>query len=81
MMRQFVEDVMLERVSAALGVSKLQTACAFSQLLGLAMAATIVRAEPLASASEDELVALFAPGVQRQLDEPASGGAVSRVGS
>ena len=68
MMRQFVEDVMLERVSVALGVSKLRAACVFAQLLGLAMAATIVRAEPLASASEDDLVALFAPGVQRQLD-------------
>jgi AcrR family transcriptional regulator len=69
MMRQFVEDVMLERISAALELPKLQAAGIFAELLGVALAATIVRAEPLASASEEELVALFAPGIQRHLDQ------------
>jgi AcrR family transcriptional regulator len=68
MMRQFVEDVMLPRVSAELGVSRLRAAGAFSQLIGFALAATILQTEPLASASEDELVALLAPSVQRYLD-------------
>lgn len=68
MMRQFVEDVMLPRVSAELGVSRMRAAGAFSQLIGFALAATILRTEPLASASEDELVALLAPSVQRYLD-------------
>jgi AcrR family transcriptional regulator len=68
MMRQFVEDVMLPRVSAELGVSPMRAAGAFSQLIGFALAATILRTEPLASASEDELVALLAPSVQRYLD-------------
>jgi AcrR family transcriptional regulator len=68
MMRQFGEDVMLPRVATALGVSRLRAAGAFSQLIGFALAATIVRVEPLASASEDELVALLAPSVQRYLD-------------
>jgi AcrR family transcriptional regulator len=68
MMRQFVEDVMLPRVSAELGVSRVRAAGAFSQLIGFALAATILRAEPLASASEDELAALLAPSVQRYLD-------------
>jgi AcrR family transcriptional regulator len=68
MMRQFVEDVMLPRVSAELGVSRVRAAGAFSQLIGFAVAATILRAEPLASASEDELAALLAPSVQRYLD-------------
>ncbi len=70
MMRQFVEDVMFKRVSVALGISQLRAAGVFSQLIGLAMAATIVAAEPLASATEDDLVALLAPSVQRLLDEP-----------
>ncbi|HEY2983916.1 MAG TPA: TetR family transcriptional regulator [Jatrophihabitantaceae bacterium] len=68
MMRQFVEDVMLPRVSAELVVSRMRAAGAFSQLIGFALAATILRTEPLASASEDELVALLAPSVQRYLD-------------
>jgi len=68
MMRQFVEDVMLPRVSAELGVSRMRAAGAFSQLIGFALAAAILRTEPLASASEDELVALLAPSVQRYLD-------------
>ncbi len=68
MMRQFVEDVMLPRVSAELGVSRVRAAGAFSQLIGFALAATILRTEPLASASEDEVVALLAPSVQRYLD-------------
>jgi AcrR family transcriptional regulator len=68
MMRQFVEEVMLPRVSAELGVSRVRAAGAFSQLIGFALAATILRTEPLASASEDEVVALLAPSVQRYLD-------------
>ncbi len=68
MMRQFVEDVMLPRVSAELGVSRVRAAGAFSQLIGFALAATILRTEPLVSASEDEGVALLAPSVQRYLD-------------
>ncbi len=69
MMRQFVEDVMLPRVATELGVSRVRAAGAFSQLIGFAMAATILRVEPLASANEDELVALLAPSVQRYLDD------------
>ena len=67
MMRQFVEDVMLPRVATELGISPGRAAGAFSQLIGFAMAATILQVEPLASASEDELVALLAPSVQRYL--------------
>ena len=68
MMRQFVEDVMLPRVATELGVSRVRAAGAFSQLIGFALAATILRTEPLVSASEDEVVALLAPSVQRYLD-------------
>jgi len=68
MMRQFVEDVMLPRVATELGVSRVRAAGAFSQLIGFALAATILRTEPLVSASEDEGVALLAPSVQRYLD-------------
>ena len=68
MMRNLAEDVMLPRLAVVLGVPKLRVAGAFSQLIGFAMAAMIVRIEPLASADEDALVTLLAPSVQRYLD-------------
>lgn len=67
-MRQFIENVMVPRVATLLDVPPLRVAGAFAQLLGFALAGTIIRAEPLASASEDDLVALLAPSVQRYLD-------------
>jgi AcrR family transcriptional regulator len=67
-MRQFVEQVMLPRLSSLLGVGQLQLSGAFAQLVGFALAATVIGVEPLASASEDELVALLAPSIQRYID-------------
>lgn len=66
-MRQFLENVMVPRVAGLLDVPPLRVAGAFSQLIGFALAGTILRVEPLASASEDDLVALLAPSVQRYL--------------
>lgn len=68
MLRQFSEGVMLPRVSALFGVPPLRVAGAFSQLVGFALAGTVVGIEPLASAAEDDLVALLAPTVQHYLD-------------
>jgi AcrR family transcriptional regulator len=65
--RQFVENIMVPRVAGLLDVPPLRVAGAFSQLIGFALAGTIIRVEPLASASEDDLVALLAPSVQRYL--------------
>ncbi|MEP7021490.1 MAG: TetR family transcriptional regulator [Pseudonocardiales bacterium] len=67
MVRNLVENVLLDRASSALGVPKLRVAVALSHLLGLVFGATIVRIEPLASASDDELVELIAPTIQRYL--------------
>jgi AcrR family transcriptional regulator len=67
-MRQFVENVMLPRLSSMLGASELQLSGAFAQLLGFALGGTVMGVEPLASASEDQLVALLAPSVQRYID-------------
>ncbi|MEP6598363.1 MAG: TetR family transcriptional regulator [Actinomycetota bacterium] len=67
-LRHFAQDVMLPRVSRLLGVPKIRLAAAFAHLLGFAVVSLIVRIEPLASASEDEVVALLAPSVQRYLD-------------
>ena len=67
-MREFVENVMLARLSTLLGIPRLRLAGGFAQLVGFALAATVIGIEPLASASEDELVALLAPSIQRYVD-------------
>ncbi|MDQ2796786.1 MAG: TetR family transcriptional regulator [Actinomycetota bacterium] len=61
-------DVLLDRISGALGVSKLRTATAIMHLIGLMLGSTIVGIEPLASASEDELVELVTPAITRYLN-------------
>jgi AcrR family transcriptional regulator len=67
-MREFVENVMLARLSALLGIPRLRLAGGFAQLVGFALAGTVIGIEPLASASEDELVALLGPSIQRYVD-------------
>jgi hypothetical protein len=68
---------LLPRASAALGTSPLNVAVAMSHLLGLALGATILRIDPLADASEDELVDLVVPAIQGYL---RSGGKRSQPG-
>jgi AcrR family transcriptional regulator len=67
LVRNLAESVLLTQLSGALGVSKLKVATAMSHLIGLVLGATILRIEPLASATEDELVGLVAPTIQRYL--------------
>ncbi|PZS17845.1 MAG: TetR family transcriptional regulator [Pseudonocardiales bacterium] len=67
MFRNLVENVLLERAAAALGVPKLRVVVAMSHLLGLVLGATILQIEPLASATDDELVELIAPTIHRYL--------------
>jgi AcrR family transcriptional regulator len=69
MMRQFLEQVMLVRVAEALGVPKLRLTGLMSQVMGVAMVRYIIKVEPLASAEEDELVALFAPVLQHYIED------------
>ncbi|HEV8558173.1 MAG TPA: TetR family transcriptional regulator [Actinophytocola sp.] len=68
MMRQFIERVMLARVADALGVPKLRLTALISHVMGIAMMRYIVGVEPIASAGEDELVALVAPVLQQYID-------------
>lgn len=70
MLRAFVEQALLGRVVAHLPPAPdraLRMTLAASQLLGMALMRYVVRVEPLASASEDEVVALVAPAIQRYL--------------
>jgi AcrR family transcriptional regulator len=69
MLRQFVSKALLGRLAATLDLpdARLRCSTAAAQLIGVVMLRYILRLEPIASATEDELVALLAPTVQRYL--------------
>jgi AcrR family transcriptional regulator len=71
MMRQFIERAVLAKVAEALDVPKLRMTAVAAQLVGLAMVRYVVRVEPLASAPDDEVVALIGPVIQHYLDGDA----------
>jgi AcrR family transcriptional regulator len=64
LMRQFLEHTVVGPVSAALDLPPLRITGAASQGIGLAMARYVIKVEPLASATDDEVVELVAPVLQ-----------------
>ena len=75
MMREFFTREVLGRVVKSLGMPQpeLRAALVASQMIGLAMARFVVRFEPIASASIDDMVAWYAPTLQRYLADPLAG--------
>lgn len=71
-MREFLESAVVDRVVRALGVpdARMRVTLATSYLLGIATTRYVLQLEPLASATEDEIVALVAPAVQAALTTP-----------
>jgi AcrR family transcriptional regulator len=70
MLRSFVASALIRRVAAGVGEvpdRELRIALSASHLLGLALLRYVIKVEPLASASDDEVVAIVAPTVQRYL--------------
>lgn len=69
MLREFVSSAILARVASALELPdrELRVAVAAAQLIGMGLLRYVVRVEPLAGATDDEVVALVAPAVQRYL--------------
>jgi AcrR family transcriptional regulator len=69
MLREFLTRALIGRLVTTLDVAdaELRGAIAGSQLVGLALLRYVIRIEPLASASDDEVVALVAPTIQRYL--------------
>jgi AcrR family transcriptional regulator len=69
MLREFVSKALLARVAPALGGrdAELRAALVGSQVIGLAIFRYVLEVEPLASASEEELVAAMAPRFQDSL--------------
>jgi AcrR family transcriptional regulator len=71
LLRQFVTKAMLSRAVRAmrdLPDAELRAEALVSQLIGMAMLRYVVRVEPIASATPDELAALMGPVIQRYLD-------------
>ncbi|MGH3758507.1 TetR family transcriptional regulator [Actinophytocola sp.] len=67
-LRQFIETAVLAKVAAALDLPPLRVTGAAAQMMGLAIVRYVVRVEPMASATEDEVVALVAPVIQHYFD-------------
>lgn len=68
MFRGFIEQVMLARISEALNIPRLRLTALISHIMGIAMTRYILGVDPIASVSEEELVALVAPVLQRYID-------------
>lgn len=66
----FVQDTVVDRALESLGVpdARMRGTLITSYLAGVMITRYVVKMEPLASASDDEVVALVAPLIQRTLD-------------
>jgi AcrR family transcriptional regulator len=78
MMKEFFAREVLGRVVKSLGTPQpeLRAALVASQMIGLAMARFVIRFEPIASASIDDMVSWYAPTLQRYLTGPLAGDTV-----
>ncbi|TDC60207.1 TetR/AcrR family transcriptional regulator [Actinomadura sp. GC306] len=67
LLREFVTAALFGRAKEATDAPALGIQAAAGQMIGVMILRHVVRVEPLASASEDELVELLAPTLQRYL--------------
>lgn len=67
---EYLQSTVVDRVVAAVGVpdARMRVAVISSYLVGIATTRYLLRLEPLASATEDEVVALVGPTIQVLLD-------------
>jgi AcrR family transcriptional regulator len=74
LLREFIDREITGRLAAALGTpdAALRAAMVNVQILGLTVARYIMRIEPIASATADELVTSFGPLVQHCLTGPTA---------
>ena len=74
---EYLSSTVVDRVVAALGVpdARMRAAVISSYLVGIATTKYILRLEPLASATDDEVVAMVGPAVQALLDPTRKPGA------
>lgn len=80
MLRDLLGSVLFSRIATATGASPLAVATAAGQAVGVMLLRYVVAVEPLASASEEEVVALLAPTLQACLEGPAADRRAGRAG-
>lgn len=68
LLRQFVSAAILTRVGDRLGIPLVRIEAAAAQMIGVVFLRYVLRVEPIASVSDDELVELLAPTLQRYFD-------------
>lgn len=68
MVREFFTGAVLSRASERFGVPPLRMQALFAHMFGIVMMRHIVRLEPLASASVEEVIATVGPVIQRYID-------------
>ncbi|MFC3994547.1 TetR family transcriptional regulator [Nocardiopsis sediminis] len=61
--RDFLSDMVVQQVSAELGVPPLRATAAASQLLGLIVLRYVLRIEPVASAGHEDIVREYSPAL------------------
>jgi AcrR family transcriptional regulator len=73
-LREFLESLIIDRVASVLGVpdARMRVTLATSYVVGVVVTRYVMNMEPLASASEDEVVRLVTPAVQTALSGPGS---------
>jgi AcrR family transcriptional regulator len=67
LLRDFLSSKLFGKVAETLDVPPLNLNAAASQIVGVVMLRYVLEMEPMASATEDELVELLAPAIQRYL--------------
>jgi AcrR family transcriptional regulator len=67
MMRQFVSAALFRRAAEIHKIPLLRVNAAVGQMIGVALLRYVLKAEPIASATDEELVELLAPAVQHYL--------------
>jgi AcrR family transcriptional regulator len=64
-LRTFMQTAVLAKVAAALDLPALRLTAAASQMMGLAMMRYVLAVEPMASATDEEVIEVVAPVVQQ----------------
>jgi AcrR family transcriptional regulator len=67
MMREFVSSALFGRAGEMHQIPVLRINAAVGQMIGMALLRYVIKVEPIASATDDELVELLAPAIQRYL--------------
>ncbi|GAA5114610.1 TetR family transcriptional regulator [Haloechinothrix salitolerans] len=68
MMREFLLRTVVRPIAAEFGIGELAMTATSAHLVGIAMLRYVVRVEPIASASDDDVIATVAPVIQHYFD-------------